>query len=211
LIKSNCPACGAGVQFSSSVSLTAVCAHCRTLVIRKDLDIATLGKVAQLQEDGSPLRMGVVGQYRGAAFAVVGRIQMKYDGGYWSEWHITLSDGRSGWLGESMGQYMISFESDLDEPAPALAALEPGSTVQINGKELTVKNIDRASYFSAEGELPDEVPFGKETTLVDLAGEGGKFATLDFSESPPTLYEGEYATLDSLRPMGMKPLEGWPR
>lgn len=203
--KTNCPGCGAEVVFQSSVTVTVVCSHCQSFLLRKDINIETLGKVAQLKKEDTPLRLGGVGTYKGAGFVVVGRIQMSYDGGQWSEWHIALSDGRSGWLSESMGRCMISFPTPFSESLPPVGSLTAGQSLMVNKEEFTVKNIDEATYFSAEGELPDEVPLGEKTTLVDLATPEGAFATLDYCDDEPTLYQGEYTTLTLLKMTGLKP------
>ena len=98
MLKSSCPSCGAGVTFQSTVSIMAVCEHCNSTIIRHDVDIEAIGKMATLQVDASPLQLGTCGDYRGAAFTVVGRIQLRFDRGLWNEWHLLFSDGRSGWL-----------------------------------------------------------------------------------------------------------------
>ena len=57
--------CGAPVRFKSSVALLAVCASCRSQLVRKDLDIESLGKVAELVSDGSVVQLGTEGRWRG--------------------------------------------------------------------------------------------------------------------------------------------------
>ena len=181
-----------------------MCAHCHSLLIRRDLDLKSLGRVAQLKEDISPIQQGAIGVFKEVPFVVVGRLQLKYEGGYWSEWHIALADGRSGWLSESMGECMVSFKTPYETAPPSMDTLEPGASVLINHEEFTVKTIDHASIYSAEGELPEEVSLGEQTTLVDLVKPGGSFATLDYGEEPPTLYLGEYTKVDQLKMTGLK-------
>lgn len=172
------------------------------------MDIRSLGHVAQLLEDDSLLQLGVLGSYRGTRFAVIGRLQMKYDEGVWSEWVISLSDGRKGWLGEAMGSYMVTFETPLSGTVPSASTLDPGQSLQLNGRTFLVKNIDVAAPFAVEGEIPGEVLLGEETTLVDLSGVGKTFATLDFGGTPPTLYLGEYADARELNLVGLKSPDG---
>ena len=109
MVKVNCPSCGASVAFQSSVSILAVCEHCNSTLVRHDINVEDVGKMATLQIDGSPLQPGVLGEYKGVGFSVVGRIQLRYDRGIWNEWHLMFSDGRSGWLGEAGGTYAVSF------------------------------------------------------------------------------------------------------
>jgi hypothetical protein len=39
--------------------------------------------------------------------------------------------------------------------------------------------------------------------------ETGKFATLDYSDDPPTLYLGESVAFDGLRLKNLRSFEGW--
>ena len=172
------------------------------------MDIRSLGRSAQLLKDDSLLQLGVTGNFRGTSFAVIGRLQMKYDGGHWSEWLISFSDGRRGWLGEAMGSTMVTFETPLDGSVPGSSNFEPGQSVQLNGKPFVVKNIDEAAPYALEGEIPREVRLGEETTLVDLSGNGRAFATLDFGDTPPTLYLGEYVDAGDLNLRGLKLTDG---
>ena len=58
--------------------------------------------------------------------------------------------------------------------------------------------IGAAQAHSAEGEIPYRLVPGDTLEYVDLSGRGGRFATLDFSDTPPHLYLGEQVTLDAL-------------
>ena len=58
-------------------------------------------------------------RYQGAAFTLVGRLQYRYADGTWNEWHALFDNGRSGWLSEDNGRYVIAFDAPLDGAAPA--------------------------------------------------------------------------------------------
>lgn len=206
-MKSNCPSCGGLVEFQSTVSLLAVCPHCRSALIRKDLNLETLGEVAELQKDSSLIQLGVRGEYKRVPFSVVGRIQLKYESGFWNEWFIAFQDGTSAWLGEAMGDYMISTELVTQDKLPSEDKLEPGMNVKINGKDYSISDIEEAAYVSIEGELPSEVPLGESATFADLANSDGGFGTLDFSESPCTVYTGEYVDFEDFKFQGLKNAE----
>src|SRR4030095_576749 len=154
MLKASCPGCGAAITFQSSVSIMAVCEHCNSTLVRHDVDIENVGKMATLQVDGSPLQLGVRGDYRGAAFTVAGRIQLRFDRGIWNEWHLLFSDGRSGWLGEGQGTYAVSFLAESTEPPPSFDAREIGKTIQLRGESFRVENIESARCIGGQGELP---------------------------------------------------------
>lgn len=209
MIECKCPSCGANVSFRTSISLLAVCPFCRSLVERKDLNLAALGKVAQLQVDGSPIQVGTRGQYGGSTFELVGRVQMRMPVGYWNEWAMVLNDGRQGWLGEAQGTYAVSFR--VEAKAPTFNSLKLGARLEIGGKKYRVRELVKARYVAAEGELPYKPPLGM-TELVpsaDLIAPGGAFATLDYSEEPPVVFAGEYREFDDLRFEGLRKIEGW--
>ena len=209
MTETKCPACGANATFRTSISLFSVCPFCHSLVQRKDLNLEALGKVAQLQSDGTPLQVGTKGAYRGAGFELVGRVQMRMPVGFWNEWAMIFADGRQGWLGEAQGNYAVSFL--IEEKAPPYEDLALGEEISIGEATYRVRERLKAHYVSAEGELPFKPPLGLTEAVpsVDLTAPGGRFATIDYSEKPPMVFAGEYQDYDALAFTGAKTFEGW--
>ena len=209
----SCPGCGAAVKFVSAASLLAVCGYCRATLLRRDLDVERIGTMAQLVADATLLQLGAEGVYRSTHFAVVGRMQVRYDDGGWNEWYLVFDDGRAGWLGEASGEYTISFEAPLDGPAPAWEALRVGGTLTLGATTYEITDVRRARVMGGEGELPFRVEGGYETAAADLRADGGRFATLDYSEAaggtPPRLYAGEVVEFATLALRGLRELDGW--
>lgn len=202
-----CPSCGAMVPFASSIALLAVCPFCRSLVRRKDLDVELLGQSAQLQPDGSPLKVGASGSFDGVPFNVMGRVQLKTKYGFWNEWYLEFADGRQGWLGEAQGTYAVSFK--VEGKAPARKDVAMGSDVAVGGRTYRVRDLLEASYLAAEGALPYKPPLGAKAESADLVGDRGTFATLDWSEDEPLAFAGRYVAFDDLKLSGLKTFEGW--
>ena len=205
----NCPACGAPVSFKTSICLLAVCAHCRSLVQRKDLDVAKLGESAQLMPDGTPLQLGARGSYKGRPFEIVGRVQLRTKKGFWNEWTLSYANGDGGWLGEAQGTYAVSWLLP-DAKAPAKGALRLGAKVELDGRVYRVRELAEAEYAAAEGELPFRPPLGEKAPSADLVAPGGLFATIDWSEAKPLVFAGEYEEFDELAFTGLRAFEGWP-
>lgn len=205
----SCPSCGGPVRFVSAASLLAVCGYCRATLMRRDLDVEKVGTMAALLADSTPLQLGAEGVYRGTHFAVVGRIQVRYDEGGWNEWYLAFDDGRLGWLGEASGEYAVSFETPVAEPLPAFDALRPGGNVTLGGVAWEVTDVRTARVVGGEGELPFRVAGGWETATADLRTGAGRFATLDYTEAPPRVYVGELVEFEALRLRGLRELEGW--
>jgi hypothetical protein len=205
----NCPACGAKVNFQSAASILAVCEYCRSTLVRHDLNLENVGRMAELQEDGSPIQLRVEGKYRNVHFAVVGRIQLKYGAGFWNEWHLVFDDMRSGWLGESQGNYAISFLTQIQEQVPAFDQLQVGQRISLAGQIFTVINKDSSYCVAGEGELPFRVGAGYEAPVIDLTGDANRFATLDYSEESPLVFLGENLDFEQLQLSGLREFDGW--
>jgi hypothetical protein len=204
-----CPSCGAPVRFQSAASILAVCEYCQSTLVRHDLNLEDVGKMAQLQTDGSPLQLRVEGKYRGVHFGVVGRIQLRFEHGLWNEWHLLFDDMRSGWLGEAQGTYAVSFVKTIGEPVPDFSGLQAGQHHKLDGRSFEVRDIQKALCIGGEGELPFRVGAGYEAPVADLQGDDSSFATLDYSEEPPLVFLGEYVEFDALQLSGLREFDGW--
>ncbi|MBI3392955.1 MAG: DUF4178 domain-containing protein [Nitrospirae bacterium] len=197
------------MRFSSAQSLLAVCGYCRATLMRRDLDVENVGKMAELIPDPTPLQLGVEGKYRGTHFAVAGRIQVEYPDGAWNEWFLFFDDGKTGWLGEACGTYMISFEKEAKEPLPAWESLTPGTPVVLNGRSYGVSDVRTARVVGGEGELPFRVAGGYEARVADLRTDSEAFATIDYSDEAPRVFVGEAVEFGSLDLNGLREFEGW--
>lgn len=205
----NCPSCGAPVVFQSAASVMAVCEYCSSTLVRHDLDLENIGKMAQLQADGSPLQLRAEGRYQGESFTVVGRIQLRFEKGLWNEWHLLFDDQRSGWLGESAGIYAVSFLTEVGEKIPKFEELQPGESVTLKKASYEVTDVEKAFCVGGQGELPFQIGPGYEAPVADLAGSAKRFATLDYSEEPPLVYMGEYVEFEELHFSGLREIDGW--
>ena len=209
MVKVNCPACGAEVIFRAAVSILAICDYCRSTLVRHDLNVENIGKMAALQDDGSVIQLGVEGAYRHLHFAVIGCIQLRFDAGKWNEWHLLFDDMKSGWMGEAQGNYAVSFLAEAADPLPPIERVSLGQTWHFQGKRYEVTNIDSAYCVSGAGELPFKVGAGYSAPVIDLAGEADGFATIDYSEDKPLLFLGEYVAFEQLKLTNLRPLDGW--
>ncbi len=220
-----CPSCGASVDFKSAASILAVCEYCRSTLVRQDINVENIGKMAGLKLDGSPLQLAAQGRYRGVNFGVIGRIQLRFDQGIWNEWHLMFDDGRNGWLGEAQGTYAVSFQTKVLDDLPPFDQLKVGKKVQLKGQWFEVQNLESAHCIAGDGELPFRVGAGYDAPVADLLGEKNSFATLDYSDSvgeaagaasgkphekmQPLVFIGEYIEFDDLHFSGLRQFDGW--
>ena len=186
------------MEFAIGSSIVRVCDFCRTAVARTDRDVENLGKVADLIETGSVLRRDLIGSYRGVSFRLTGRTQLRHESGaVWDEWYAAFDDGRWGWISEYDGKYSISFEAGATSSVPAEGTLEPGASVEAL-ESMIVGEVGHAEVISEEGELPWRAIPGTSYPYADLSGADGRYATIDYSESPPRIYKGREVRLDAL-------------
>ena len=207
-LQASCPTCGAPIEFGYDTSLVTVCESCGCIAGRGDGKLESYGKVADLVQTDSPLKVGMVGEVKGVPYEVTGRSQLKHSaGGTWDEWYVAFRDGkRWGWLAEAQGRYMLTFRKRLPDDFQVSwedLQLEQEITIPQVGK-MKVVEIGEATTAAAEGEIPYEFRSGERVQYADLAGAGNKFATLDNSEQPPALYVGGEFPLERL---GISPHE----
>lgn len=223
--KFNCPSCGADVTFRSAQSVYAVCAHCQSMVVRTDVEVKSIGVMATLPDDMSPLQLGSGGEFDGQSFTLIGRLKIGWRDGLWNEWHLLMADGRRGWIGEAQGSFSISFELEGALPRDVEATLvhchalltsgndasdaRPGFTVQLGSTALRAVDIKLATCLGSEGELPFAAPKGRRTVAIDCIGRQGEFATLDHDGREAHAYVGRYLEWDAFRFSNLRPLEGW--
>ena len=199
----NCTSCGAPVSFRSAASLLAVCAFCKSTLIRHDLDLENLGKMAVLLEDASPLQLGAEGRYKGSQFALIGRIQLRYSAGLWNEWFLLFDNQRTGWLSEANGNYVLTFLATVPEPLPAFDAVKLEQSILLLGETFQVANKETATCIAGEGELPFKIGAGFAAPVIDLTNDKN-FASIDYSDDQPMVFIGVQIALADLRMTGLR-------
>lgn len=200
----NCPSCGALVEFRWAGAVQTVCAYCRSVLVRHDLDLAAVGVKSLPPPVTSPIQVGTRGRFRDRPFEVTGRIAYEYERGGWSEWHLAFDDGRTGWLSDAQAEYAVSSLDPEPGHLPAAAEVRPGQRIRLRGTDFVASALTRARYAGVEGELPFEYWDKERVPFVDLKSPDGRFATLDYSEPEPLLYVGEYVAFGDLALTGLR-------
>lgn len=223
-----CPSCGAEIPFRTSIAAYAVCAYCRTMVVREDESLAAIGEMAQLPDDMSPFQIGSEGVFRGVRFGIAGRMKMGWEHGSWNEWFIVADDARRGWLAEAQGFYAPNFETILEDKTEQvrvkelvtrvqdnyvglnLGARYPlGQRVTLHGKLYNVVDVKDAECIGSEGELPFRAPKGQKRKSIDLLRGEGEFACIEFSDGKISVFEGAYVDWRQLGCKYYRQFEGW--
>ena len=204
-----CPNCTAPIAFRWPSAVQTTCDACRSVVVRHDVDLETIGEISDLPPDSSPIQIGTEGRFDGASFTVIGRIVYEYDDGGWNEWHLVFGNGTSGWLSDAQLEYAVSTLVTPPRPLPSANDVKLGRTYDWQGSELQVTTLTQARYKGVEGELPFEY-WGKETVLfADLRGHDATFATIDYSDGTPVLFAGRLVDYDDLSLRNVRTFDGW--
>ena len=225
MLQIRCPNCGAEISFRAGETVYAVCEYCSTGVVRNDVTVESIGKVAVLQDTWSPLQIGTEGDVAGGHFFIVGKVVFEYDAGNWSEWFLAFNDGRTGWMTEAQGHYAVSFESEKDARTVEELGLEHltlGKSLPIAGDNFSVSDIKEVNVIFAKGELPFKATPGRESTVIDFVAQHVsahrtksdenslvKFASCEFSEDGVSFFTGGYYNFESLSLTNLRVIDGW--
>ncbi|MBE2248556.1 MAG: DUF4178 domain-containing protein [Myxococcus sp.] len=191
----DCPSCRAPVEFRPGAGKVKVCEYCHTVVLRGEANLESLGKVADLVDTQSPLKVGLFGSYSGNAFSIAGRIQKSNGAGTWDEWCLSFDDGRTAWLSESEGEWNLMFPLEgIGVPPPG--ELRPLSSFTLRDRAFVVEEIGQAQTVTAEGQLPD---FNRQHFYADATGPRGSFCSLDYADGGAgEAFVGSRVTIDQL-------------
>jgi hypothetical protein len=207
--KRSCPSCGAPVLFRSAAPY-AVCSHCQSLLVRRDANIETIGRVAAVPDDFSPFQLGTTGNFDRHRFVLVGRLRKTWDQGSWNEWCAAFDDQRFGWLAEAQGDLVMTFASGPAAGAPTgLMELAIGSQSRIDGQSYTVTDIKQVACTGAEGELARGAVSSVAMTSMDLRGPGLAFATWEIAGNQAQLFTGRFVEFEDCGFSQLRVLGDW--
>ncbi len=178
------------------------------MVVRHDVDVESIGQMAALPPDISPLQIGTTGHIDNQTFSLIGRVRVGYEEGTWNEWYAAFGDGRYGWVAEAQGIFMVTFAI---EPLQGIkqSDLSLGSFVKIDGDSFKTIDRKRTTCIGSEGELPFVATPGREAWSIDLGGPGNLFASAEFSDGASRFYSGRYARFSELNFSNLREVPGW--
>ena len=217
MFMANCPNCGAGISFRSIDLPVRVCDHCHSSIVRTEDALVSMGKVAEVPEDVSPLQIGVRGRDGARSFELIGRVRWRWSDGGWNEWLALFDNGSTGWIGEAMGRYMLLREvastglgGAVERGLRAGAQIIVGTEAVIDGLNYRVTDVKEATCAGSEGELPFNTPPGFSMPSVDLMAADGHCASIQQDGGEVKVYAGRYVTLADLKVTGLRAFDGWP-
>jgi ribosomal protein S27E len=215
--KANCPRCGKPVEFHGDFAMSSICEACGAIVVRPDYGQPMTGEsgltraspprmsgsIEPPTREDSPLEFGMRGRYQGHDFDIRGVVRLRHDeGGFWDEWYLLFDDGRCGWLAEVQQRLYLTFPVELKGAAkiPEFNELNIEQRFLLRTGEPPMKVAEKGAGrpIGARGEIPYELKPQADYRYADLSGPGGRFATIDYGDSPPTVYFGQEVHLADL-------------
>lgn len=173
-------------------------------MVREGDALRKVGESAELFDDHSPLQLGAGGRYQGAAFTLVGRLQYRYKDGTWNEWHALFDSGRSAWLSEDNGRYVLAFDMPIEGAVPAADKLRPGTQEVVAGQGWSVASVTVARLIAAQGELPFKPDTERGFVVADLRSTRDEVGTLDYSDpTAPKWSVGRSVAISELAMSGL--------
>ncbi len=200
VLKANCPSCAAPIEFQKGSTIVLICPFCRSAVARTDRGVDDLGKVADIVDSESPLKLGLKGTFKEHRFELTGRAQNRHElGGVWDEWYATFSNGWVGWLAEAQGKFYLTFYQPIQKgfSLPPFEQLQLGQTIHEIPSQtpLMITEKGTATSVAAEGEIPYRLEPNEQSNYADLSGSGNAFGTIDYSMNPPWAFVGSQVSL----------------
>ena len=223
-LRTTCPGCGKPVVFHGDFSRSSICEACGTIVERSGYgrnagetptphdagetptpqpNLSTNGTIVPPIENDSPLELGMKGYYQGHHFEIRGVVRLGHDaGGFWDEWYLLFDDGRWGWLAETQRHFYLTFAVELKQAAKVPSfdeiRLEQRFLLRAGEGPMLVAEKGSGRPLGARGEIPYALTPQKDYQYADLSGPGGRFATIDYGDTPPSLYFGRAVALGDL-------------
>jgi Zn finger protein HypA/HybF involved in hydrogenase expression len=210
VLQANCPSCAAQIEFTKGSTTVLVCPFCRSAVSRTDRKLEDLGKVAEILDSQSPLRIGLKGEYFGQRFELTGRAQLQHSlGGFWDEWYANFGNGWVGWLAEAQGKFYMTFYQPLGagEVVPDFDFVQVGQAISFGKNAFVVAEKGIATSLGADGEIPYQLVPNERNSFADLQGKDHAFGTIDYSSNPPFVFVGKEVTLADIGLANARPAE----
>ena len=175
------------------------------------------GKMSEVFDDYSPLQLFATGHWpeetagKPLTFTVIGRLQYRYGEGTWNEWLLGLDDGRTGWLSEDNGGYVLGRPLDAATAATLQQALGTpdnlalGQVVNLMGTAYSITSVQQASLVSAQGELPKLPPIGQPFTVAEMRSATGTVLSVEWMQrDAPSMSLGRTVKLEDLQLKGLR-------
>ncbi len=194
----NCPSCAAELDKKINSTKHLICEYCFSSIFLEDGGVTNLGKMAELIDEPSILKLGLDFEYRDWNFVPIGRVRYDYGRGWWDEWFVMDTTGETKWVSVDEGHIAIE-EKDTNPENASLyfdsISVGESTNLIIDDESLsfTVTEKKHCKCIAAEGELPFQIIPDEEFDYVDLLSKNGKSATVEmFNDGTKDIFLGTW-------------------
>ena len=185
-----CPKCRFETELSLEGDFTTTCPMCESRLISKADEIIARPGMATVAQNPIGLAVGWPTQLKGQTIQVHGRIQYRYESGYWDEFHVEFPGGKFGWITVDQGRYLLQRQHDVKLDLANLKRLDAGQTVGLMGDRFQVKEIGFATMVGMQGRLPFVVDPEEIMHYIDLENASRKISVEIFRDESYLVFEG---------------------
>ncbi|MDF1667476.1 MAG: DUF4178 domain-containing protein [Planctomycetota bacterium] len=198
-----CSSCGSTLPIESQRVAVAVCPTCDNTLLIKEDQVKNIGVKATLAEPDSCLSVGWRAKLLGRELTTHGRVQYKYDGGFWDEYWIRFDghdDSEEFWISLDEGEYM--FEEAVETGyVPAFKDLRPGDRITLQGQKFIIEEKRSAEMVGFQGYLPFFVPSNRSINYLDLNSGSEKATITYYPDGSIKAFKGRYLNPTELEPV----------
>jgi len=193
-----CPSCGATHDVHNPGLITFTCEYCGNAVFWDEEKIQDAGKQSVLPEGFSRLYRGASGTLLNKEFIVLGRVRYSFGKGFWDEWFLEFSGGKTGWLSEDNHEFC--WEKEQSVVVPPYDDLYPGYAIKTKERQFIVEEVGLAECIGMEGDLPRLVKTGETYHFADAASPDGNHTMgIEYDDQPPTVFIGRWVKYASIK------------
>jgi hypothetical protein len=177
-----CMQCGSPAQLRDGAA-SADCPSCGSPILL-DQALAEERALARRFPNPTPLRIGMKARFGAKEYELIGRtvFSMMEEGEtyYWQEFELLAPDGEVLYLEYEDGHYKLLEPFTPTSPIgpQEIAALHPGSSINLDGTRLLVTEIGQSTLCFVEGELTYAAKVGSQRGYLDAQGFPSAYSIL---------------------------------
>lgn len=194
-----CPQCRHEIHWQSDSNGTTTCPNCESRLVVAESKVKAKTKLARFVASPLGLAVGWPMTIAGQPVDVLGRIQYRYESGYWDEFHLQLADRSHAWISVDEGRYIFQKEWSVDVDLRGLRKLDAGESFMLGDTKFQVREIGFATMVGMQGALPFVVEPNEIMHFVELTSGDREVTVEIFRDESYHVFEGELLDPTSLQ------------
>ena len=184
----NCPQCGDALEIYFKYSKLIKCRSCGSSIFLEDETVKRIGESSVLSSEPSLIQLHQLFTYKKKTYLPLGKIRYSYGRGFWEEWFLKDKNNKEYWLSIDEGDFVLQEKMQPSLPFKTSHQFKVGNTY--NTYLVTEKGQGRCVGF--EGELPEEIYFGKVHVYIHLSQGLGNLVTVEFTDTLTETFKGKW-------------------